>query len=254
MASTAPLRTMTPEVSFKPLVRVSARNGIASAMVAQRTAKPGSSCVPAGAPSAASRSRARVTMERPSGVSSRIDATSAAVRAELKNPVALLALLGFVLIVALNYRKVIGGTLIADLRCDRDWHSVRPRALFRHRVAAAVDQAVAAAARLLARARRHLPDRRVLDPVHRRVRQRRHADRRHPPHRTDEGRQARAHEGGADLGLVRPYVRRGDRHIDDDELHRERGRRLGRRPHRTDRGFRVDLLPSWRCCSPRSPA
>jgi AGZA family xanthine/uracil permease-like MFS transporter len=34
---------------------------------------------------------------------------------DLKNPVALLALLGFVLIVALNYRKVIGGTLIGIL-------------------------------------------------------------------------------------------------------------------------------------------
>ena len=34
---------------------------------------------------------------------------------DLKNPVALLALLGFVLIVALNYRRVIGGTLIGIL-------------------------------------------------------------------------------------------------------------------------------------------
>ena len=34
---------------------------------------------------------------------------------DLKNPVALLALIGFVLIVGLNYRKVIGGTLIGIL-------------------------------------------------------------------------------------------------------------------------------------------
>ena len=35
-----------------------------------------------------------------------------------------------------------------------------------------------------------------------------------------------------------------DRHFDHDELHRERGRRLGRRPHRPDRGLRRDLLPA----------
>ena len=127
---------------------------------------------------------------------------------DLKNPVAALALLGFVLIVALNYRKVIGGTLIGILVGHRHRPAVRARALFRHRVAAALDQADAAAARLLARVRRHLPDRGVLDPVHRRVRQRRHADRRHPPHRADEERQARAHEGGADLRQLRRHVRR----------------------------------------------
>ena len=33
IASTAPLSTIAPEVSFAPLVRVSARNGISSAMV-----------------------------------------------------------------------------------------------------------------------------------------------------------------------------------------------------------------------------
>jgi len=54
-------------------------------MVAPRAAKPGSSWVPAGAPSAASRSRASVTIERPSGVSSRIEATSAAVRAAVSD-------------------------------------------------------------------------------------------------------------------------------------------------------------------------
>ena len=89
---------------------------------------------------------------------------------DLKNPVAALALLGFVLIVALNYRKVIGGTLIGISGRHRHRPAVRPRALFRHRVAAALDQADTAATRLLARVRRHLPDRGVLDPVHRRVR------------------------------------------------------------------------------------
>ena len=50
-------------------------------------------------------------------------------------------------------------------------------------------------------------------------------------------------ETGADRRQLRRHVRLPDRHLDDDELYRERGRRLRRRPHRTDGLVRRDLLP-----------
>ena len=82
MASTAPLRTSVPSVVRTPLVRVSAaerdrppRSSPASARSRRHRPRP-----PARRASPR-RSRASSTMERPSGVSSRIDATSAAVSA-----------------------------------------------------------------------------------------------------------------------------------------------------------------------------
>ena len=173
---------------------------------------------------------------------------------DLKNPVAILMLLGFVLIVALNYRRVIGGTLIGILVVTAIG---LPFGLAKYSGIVSLPPSLAPT--LL-----QLDFSRVFEgtflivvfshPVHRRVRQCRHADRRHPPHRADEERQARAHEGGADLRQLRRHVRRRDRHLDHHELHRERGRRLGRRPHRPDRGFRGRSSSCWRCCSPRSPA
>ena len=78
MASTAPLRIVVPALVLTPLVRVSARNGISSVMLWFMAARPASSPTPAARPSSASRLRASSTIERPSGVSSRIEATSAA--------------------------------------------------------------------------------------------------------------------------------------------------------------------------------
>ena len=78
MASVAPFRIVAPDAVRTPLVRVSARNGISSAIVAPSVAKPASSPAPPARPSSARRLRARSTTERPSGVSSRIDATRAA--------------------------------------------------------------------------------------------------------------------------------------------------------------------------------
>ena len=70
---------------------------------------------------------------------------------DLKQWPAILCLLGFVLIAALNYRKIIGGTVIGILVVSRDRHSARACAIRRHRLGAAVARADAVQARLLAR-------------------------------------------------------------------------------------------------------
>ena len=164
---------------------------------------------------------------------------------DLKQWPAILCLLGFVLIAALNYRKVIGGTVIGILVVTRDRHSARACAIQRHRLGAAVARADAVPARFLAHRRADLHHRGVQLPAGRHLRQRRHADRRHPsrgPAR--QGRQPAAHAAGADRRQLRRHVRLADRHLDHDELYRERGRRLGRRAHRADRGVRRAVLPA----------
>ena len=153
-------------------------------------------------------------------------------------------LFGFVLIAALNYRRIIGGTLIGILVVALIGI---PLGLTQYNGIVSLPPSIEPT--LL-----KLDFSRVLEgtflivifsiSVHRRVRQCRHADRRHPPHRLDEGRQARAHEGGADLRQLRRHVRRADRHLDHDELHRERGRRRRRRPHRPDRGRGRGAVPA----------
>ena len=80
IASTAPLRTSAPSVVRTPLVRVSARNGISSAM-ARSAAKPLSSPVPAGQPELGEPLAGQVDDRAALGVSSRIEATRAAVTA-----------------------------------------------------------------------------------------------------------------------------------------------------------------------------
>ena len=135
----------------------------------------------------------------------------------------------------------------ADRHPDRlaDRPAVRAGNVLRHRLAAAVAGADAAAARFLAHLRADLHHRRVLVPVHRRVRQRRHSDRRHPQSRVDrQGRQPAAHERGADFRQLCRDVWRRDRHLDDDELHRKRIRRRSRRAHRIDRAVRGAVLPA----------
>ena len=49
---------------------------------------------------------------------------------------------------------------------------------------------------------------------------------------------------GADGRQLRRDVRRADRHLDHDELHRKHVRRRGRRPHRPDRGGGRDPVPA----------
>ena len=137
----------------------------------------------------------------------------------------------------------------------RDRHSAGPGEIHRHRVGAAVAGADLPAARFLADLGNVVPHRHFQFSVRRRVRQCRHPDRRHPSRRPDRRRrQSAAHETGADRRQLCRHVRRADRHLDDDQLYRERGRRLRRRPHRTD-GVCSSRSFSWRlCCSRRSPA
>ena len=148
---------------------------------------------------------------------------------DLKQWPAILCLLGFVLIAALNYRKVIGGTVIGILVGLDHRHSARTREIQRHRLGAAVAVADAAAARFFAHRRADLHHRGVQLPAGRHLRQRRHADRRHPPRRpARQGRQPAAHATGADFRQLCRHVRLADRHLDHHQLHRKRGRR--RRP------------------------
>ena len=89
---------------------------------------------------------------------------------DLKNPAAILMLLGFVLIIALNYRRVIGGTLIGILAVTIIG---LPLGLAHYSGIMSLPPSIAPTLlqpRLLARIRRHVPDRGVLDPIHRRVR------------------------------------------------------------------------------------
>ncbi len=92
-------------------------------------------------------------------------------------------LFGFVLIAALNHRKILGGTLIGILVVDADRNSVRSGAVCRYRLDAAVDRADLPQVRLLAHLRAFLHHRGAHALAGRSVRQRRHADRRHPPRR-----------------------------------------------------------------------
>ena len=80
MASTAPFSTRSPLTRTTPLARVSALNGCSSAIRASMADRPASSPSPPASLSSARRARASATIERPSGVSSRSEATSAAWR------------------------------------------------------------------------------------------------------------------------------------------------------------------------------
>ena len=51
-------------------------------------------------------------------------------------------------------------------------------------------------------------------------------------------------KAGADCRQLCRHVRLADRHLDHHQLYRKRGRRLGRRAHRPDRGLRRDVLPA----------
>ena len=175
---------------------------------------------------------------------------------DLKQWPAILCLLGFVLIAALNYRKVIGGTVIGIL-------VVSAASAFRSgspKFGGIVSTPPSLAPTLLQLdfsriVRADLHHRGVQLPAGRYLRQRRHADRRHAPRRpARQGRQSAAHAAGADRRQLRRHVRLADRHLDHHELHRKRGRRLGRRPHRARPRPSSRCSSCWRCSSRRSPA
>ena len=164
---------------------------------------------------------------------------------DLKQWPAVLCLLGFVLIAALNYRKVIGGTVIGILVVSLIGI---PLGLAQFGGIVSVPPSLAPTLLQLdfSRARRaDLHHRGVQLPAGRRIRQCRHADRRHPSRRpARQGRQPAAHAAGADRRQLRRHVRLADRHLDHHELHRKRGRRRGRRTHRPDCGVRRAVLPA----------
>ena len=86
---------------------------------------------------------------------------------DLTNPQAILMLLGFVLIAGLNYRRILGGTLIGILVVTADRTAVRACTVHRHHFDAAVDRADIPATRFLPCQRAYVSHRGVLDPVRR---------------------------------------------------------------------------------------
>ena len=155
------------------------------------------------------------------------------------------AFFGFVLITALNYRRIIGGTLIGILVVTVIGMPFglaqiqRRRRRCRRRLAPTLLQLdfsrVSEGTFLIVVFSFLFID--VFDNAGTLI---------GVTHRTGlmKQRQARAHETGADLRQLRRHVRLADRHLDHDQLYRERGRRLRRRPHRADRRLRGDLLPA----------
>jgi AGZA family xanthine/uracil permease-like MFS transporter len=118
---------------------------------------------------------------------------------DLTQPTPVLIMLGFVLIAGLNYRRILWRHLDGHPRRDGHRAAVWARTIQWRRFNAAVDCTDAAAARLFARDRTHIFDRRILDPLCGCVRQCRDIDRRDASHRLDEKRQARANERSADF-------------------------------------------------------
>ena len=86
-------------------------------------------------------------------------------------------------------------------------------------------------------------DRGVCLPVRRSVRRSRHADRARPSRRLHAARRHRSPpEPGADIGQRRRHDRCGGRHLDHDQLHRERVGHQLRWSHRTHSGRPWALL------------
>ena len=165
-------------------------------------------------------------------------------RSERSRP-PILFLLGFVLIVALNSRKILGGTLIGILIVGLIGIPLGLAQVHRHRVDAAVARADFPAARFLAHVRADLHHRGVQLPVidvfdnagtligvsHR-------AGLLDKDGKLPRMKQALISDSFAAMfGAL-------DRHLDHDELYRERRRRGRRRPHRLDRGGGRDPVPA----------
>ena len=102
---------------------------------------------------------------------------------------------------------------------------LRSQHIYRHSLSAAVDRAGVPEDGSSRPARYGDAGRRADVLLHRAVRQHRHADRRRPRRRHDAARRlAAAPRAGARRRFDGHHGRRGARHLDDDELHRERGR------------------------------
>ena len=163
---------------------------------------------------------------------------------DLKNPVAALMLLGFVLIVALNYRRIIGGTLIGILVVTIIG---LPFGLAHYSGIVSLPPSMAPTLLQLDFSRVFegtflivvfsilFVD--VFDNAGTLI---------GVTHRTGlmkNGKLARMKEALISDSFAAMFGA-ADRNLDYHKLHRERGRRLGRRSHRPDRGLRVDLLPA----------
>ena len=164
---------------------------------------------------------------------------------DLKSWPVLMATLGFALIVALEYRKVLGGVIIGILAVTVVSIIAGQQkfgGIVRH---AAVDRAGVPPDGPRRRAQGRAGDGRLRLPVRRPVRQYRHADRARPSRRLHAARRHRsAPQSRADLRQRGGDDRRRGRHLDDDELHRERVGHQRRRPHRTDGAHRRGAVPA----------
>ena len=104
---------------------------------------------------------------------------------DLRNPVPILCLFGLVLITALNYRRIVGGTLIGMLVVTLIGVPLG-LATYSGVVSAPPSlKPTLSAARFFTHRQILVPDRHLQFSFRRRVRQCRHADRRHPPRRAD---------------------------------------------------------------------
>jgi hypothetical protein len=166
------------------------------------------------------------------------------------------AIFGFILIAALNYRKIPGATharhagIVADRSAYRSGFakftgvvslppSISPTLL---------------CLRLVAHLRADVHRRGAYAVPDRRVRQRRYADRRHASFRpARQERQAASHAAGADFGQLRRDVRLRDRHLDHHELYREQFRCRGWRPYRSSPRWWLRSCFCLRSSSRRSP-
>ena len=174
---------------------------------------------------------------------------------ELTSFPVVMAALGFALIVALEYRRIMGGDHHRHPGGDGGGHRRRAAEVRGHLRRAALDRPGIPADGPRRRPPGRAGDRGVRLPVRRPVRQYRHADRARPSRRLHAaGRHRSPPEPRPDVGQRRRHDRRRRRHLDHDQLHRERGRHQRRRPHRPDRRRRRRCSSSWRCSSRPSPA
>jgi len=162
---------------------------------------------------------------------------------DLRNPAAVLCLLGLVLIVALNYRRVTGATLIGILAV-----TVIGIPLGLATYSGVVSAPPSLSPTLLqldfSRVPAVVSDRGLQFSVRRCIRQCRHIDWSDPsggPGRCR--RQSAADETGSGRRQLRSDVRFANRHFDHHQLYRERRGRCRRRTHRADRAFCRDMFP-----------
>ena len=141
---------------------------------------------------------------------------------------------GFILMAALDTRRVPGAILIGILAAAIAGVAARPEHVRRRRLAAAVHRPGVPQARRRQGAGDRPHRHRLHVLLRRRVRQHRHAGRRGPQGGARQSRRhAAARQARADRRLDGRHGRRRARHVDHHQLHRERRRRERRRAHRT---------------------